>query len=85
MQFSKKQMNQLRRILETTQQLLAEAGRQTAGSKGNSASGAISRRRVGKELASFKKTIKSERKAGTSVADLARKHGVTPSYIYQLG
>jgi transposase-like protein len=29
--------------------------------------------------------LKQERKAGASVAALAKKHGVTPSYIYQIG
>ena len=41
-------------------------------------------RRSGKELAAFRKMLLSERKRGTSVAELARKHGITTAYIYQL-
>lgn len=41
-------------------------------------------RRSGKELAAFRKMLKSERKAGVPVAQLAKKHGISASYIYQL-
>ncbi len=41
-------------------------------------------RRSGKELAAFRKMLLSERKRGVPVAELARKHGITTAYIYQL-
>jgi hypothetical protein len=85
MQLSKKQINQLIRIIETTQQILAEANRQPDPARvGARPSGRSKPRRSGKELAAFKKTIVAERKRGVPVAELAEKHGVTPSYIYQL-
>jgi hypothetical protein len=42
-------------------------------------------RRSGKDLVNFRRMLKTERKAGVPVAQLAKKHGVTPSYIYQIG
>ena len=41
-------------------------------------------RRSGKELVQFRKMLKSERKKGVAVADLAREHGVSTAYIYSL-
>ena len=41
-------------------------------------------RRSGKVLAAFRKMLLSERKRGVPVAELARKHGITTAYIYQL-
>lgn len=88
MQLTKRQVDQLIKILETTQQILAEANRETPRTNQTGASqggnGATRTRRTGKDLATFKKTVKAERKAGASVAELARKYGVTPSYLYQL-
>ena len=85
MQMSKKQVGRLLQIIETAQQILAEASRESGLEPSAKAGGRdAGKRRVGKELLEFKKMIKAERKGGTSVADIARKHGVTPSYIYQL-
>jgi|LauGreDrversion4_2_1035121.scaffolds.fasta_scaffold61085_2 hypothetical protein len=41
-------------------------------------------RRSGKELTAFRKMLLNERKRGIPVAELARKHGITTAYIYQL-
>jgi hypothetical protein len=41
-------------------------------------------RRTGKELIQFGKMLKAERKKGVSVAELARKHGVSTAYVYSL-
>jgi hypothetical protein len=41
-------------------------------------------RRSGKELAEFRRMLMSERKKGVAVAELARKHGISTAYIYQL-
>lgn len=85
MQLSKKQISQLIKILETTQQILAEANRAPVNTDGSGKGSSATRtRRTGKDLVAFKKTVKAERKAGVPVAELARKYGVTPSYLYQL-
>jgi hypothetical protein len=47
--------------------------------------GWVGARRSGKELVAFRKMLKAERKAGASVAEMAKRHGISPSYIYQLG
>lgn len=82
MQLSKKQISQLIKILETTQQILADANRAPAAGPREQAG--VRTRRTGKDLVAFKKAVKAERKAGASVAELAQKYGVTPSYLYQL-
>ncbi len=41
-------------------------------------------RRSKKEAAALKRLLKSERKAGVPVAELAKKHGISPAYIYML-
>lgn len=82
MQLSKKQISQLIKILETTQQILADANRAPA--TGSREQAGARTRRTGKDLVAFKKAVKAERKAGASVAELAQKYGVTPSYLYQL-
>ena len=41
-------------------------------------------RRTGKELIAFRAMLKAERKKGVPVAELARKHSITPTYIYLL-
>ena len=41
-------------------------------------------RRTGKDLVRFRKMLKAERKKGVAVAELARKHGISPTYIYLL-
>lgn len=83
MQLTKKQISQLIKILETTQQILADANREVS-SSGSRAEAGTRTRRTGKDLVAFKKAVKAERKAGASVAELAQKYGVTPSYLYQL-
>ena len=85
MQLSKKQISQLIKIVETTQQIIADARNGRAGPKVAAAKNNATRtRRTGKDLVAFKKMIHAERKAGASVAELASKHGVTPSYLYQM-
>lgn len=88
MQLTASDAAQLKKIIAIAQTLLEKSGdaspkgsRSAAASKG--AQGRI--RRSGKDLASFRKMLKAERKAGVPVADLAKKHGISPSYIYQLG
>ncbi len=77
---STKEVAQLRKIIVLAEGLLANAGKTPAGK-----SAANGRRRSGKELEAFRKMLKQERKSGASVSALAKKHGVTASYIYQIG
>jgi len=41
-------------------------------------------RRSGAELVAFRKLLVAERKRGVSAAELAKTHGVSAAYIYQL-
>ena len=41
-------------------------------------------RRTGRELVQFRKMLKAERKKGIPVAEMARKHGISTTYIYLL-
>lgn len=83
MYLSKKQVSQLQAVIASTQKILEQANR-TSDARRTQKGDGTARRRRGADLTAFKKMIKAERKGGASVADLAQKHGVTPSYIYQL-
>lgn len=83
MSLTSKEVAQLKKIIAAAEQLIAGAG--TESRAGSARSGRSGRRRSGKELENFRKMLKQERKSGASVAALAKKHGVTPSYIYQIG
>jgi hypothetical protein len=52
--------------------------------RGNGKSVTTRTRRSKKEVVALKKLLKSERKAGVPVAELAAKHGVSSAYIYML-
>jgi hypothetical protein len=88
-----REIDMLRQIISLAGSLIAnahpEAGR-SAGKSGKSEakSGAEAegkrRRRTGKELAAFRKMLVAERKRGVPVAELAKKHGISAAYIYQL-
>lgn len=86
MPLTKSEIQQLRKIIAVAQALIGKAERGDRGGKSKtqrSAKGPATRR-SGKELETFRAALKAERKSGVSVAELAKKHGVTPSYIYQL-
>ena len=84
MQLSKRQADRLHTIIDAAQKILAEASKsRPAGTSRRGTNGPATRRR-GANLVAFKKMIMVERKKGASVAEIAKKHGVTPSYIYQL-
>jgi hypothetical protein len=83
---SSNELAQLKKLVAIAEKLIANAeppkrGRPKVGAK------APTNRRVrrsGKDLAAFRKMLKSERKKGVPVADLARDHGISAAYIYQL-
>ncbi len=80
-----KEVAQLRKIIVLAEGLLANGGKTPAGKTSAGKSAESGRRRSGKELEAFRKMLKQERKSGASVSALAKKHGVTASYIYQIG
>jgi DNA invertase Pin-like site-specific DNA recombinase len=90
-----REIDMLRQIISLAGSLIAsahpDAGRsagKSAKSEAKSGAGAEAegkrRRRTGKELAAFRKMLVAERKRGVPVAELAKKHGISAAYIYQL-
>ena len=79
-----KQITELLKIMEGIQALLLEEVRSAPSDDGRARMGDVRPRRRGAKLIAFRKLLLSERKAGASVAELALKHGITPSYIYQM-
>jgi DNA invertase Pin-like site-specific DNA recombinase len=86
MALTSKEMAELKKIVARANQLIAKAQGGEKVSAKTSARRSINsgRRRSGKELEAFRKMLKAERKAGVPVAQIAKKHGITPSYIYQM-
>jgi Mor family transcriptional regulator len=88
MNLSKRQISQLLNIIETAQAILAAASdaTQTRKSKVSStgSSPKTTTRRSGKDLVAFRKALVAERKSGVPVAEIAKRHKVSTSYIYQL-
>lgn len=86
---SNREIDMLRQIIALAGALIAEAhpepgrGAKKGAPKAAEPKGKR-RRRSGKELADFRKMLVAERKRGVPVADLAKKHGVSAAYIYQL-
>lgn len=83
MYLSKREIQQLQKFIDLTQELL-ERAKNSEGDKGGRQK-PTRIRRSGKDLVAFRKTLRAERKAGVAVAEIARKHGISPAYIYQLG
>lgn len=83
MSLSAAEIQQLKKIIALAEGLLAKSGK-SSGSATRAGKTGPATRRTGKELAAFRAMLKSQRKAGVPVAELASKHGVTPSYIYQM-
>lgn len=86
MSLSAREIAELRKIVAIAQKLLAAAEEKPRTSRAGAARPAAKKnsRRRGKELIAFRKTIAAERKRGVPVAEIARKHGVTPNYVYQI-
>jgi hypothetical protein len=83
MSLTAKEVSELKKIVARAKVLLAKAEGKTVATARRSASVRV--RRSGKDLVTFRRMLKAERKAGVPVAQLAKKHGVAPSYIYQIG
>lgn len=85
MPLNESDVRRLRNIIRICEELLSDAvgdARRTDKSVGPEPKKRV--RRSGKELIAFRKMLLAERKKGVSVAELARKHGVSTAYIYQL-
>jgi hypothetical protein len=78
------QIAQLKQIVQIAQKLIAQAEKRTESKSQVRANVGARRRRSGKELVAFKKLLKSERKRGVPVAQLARQHGISSAYIYMI-
>jgi hypothetical protein len=88
MSLSAKDIAQLRKLIAIAEKMIAENPAPKRGrpakltEKGSAPSKRL--RRSGKDLVAFRKMLKAERKKGTPVAELARNHGISAAYIYQL-
>jgi len=83
-------MKRLQRVVSILEKLISSSpkprrGRPPLNGKGiaNKASGKRIRR-TGKELIKFRTMLKAEKKRGVPVAELAKKHGISLAYIYQI-
>ena len=77
MVLTNKEIAKLNRIMKLAEQLVQ-------GSKVRSRGKRTRIRRTGRELIQFRKMLKAARRKGIPVAALARKHGISPAYIYLL-
>jgi hypothetical protein len=85
MTLARNEIAQLNRVITTLQKIVVHESKSGNGStdKTNAKPGPRVRR-SGKELAAFRKMIVAERKKGVPVATLAKRHGISTTYIYQL-
>jgi hypothetical protein len=85
-----KEISKLRRVIALVETLIDESPKPRRGrpalsnGSGKKRANGKRTRRTGKDLVRFRKMLKAERKRGVSVAELARKHGISPAYIYLL-
>lgn len=87
-----KYISKLRRIIALAEKLIEESPKPRRGrptlSNGRSSSKEKTNgkriRRTGKDLMQFRKMLKAERKKGIPVADIARRHSISSTYIYLL-
>jgi hypothetical protein len=85
MSLTNKEVAELRKIVARANELIAKARDRETVKTSARRSGSVRTRRSGKDLVAFRRMLKAERKAGVPVAQIAKKHGVTPSHIYQIG
>ncbi len=85
MTLTAKEIAQLNKIIGIAQDLVDRAGGAKKAHRANGRVESVRIRRSGKDLSAFRRMLKAERKAGVPVAEIAKKHGISASYIYQLG
>jgi transposase-like protein len=74
---SKKQIRSLEKVISIATELLNSPEAIAVASSNR-------KRRSGKDLVEFRKKLIEARTKGASVAELAKEHGVSPAYVYQL-
>lgn len=74
----------LRKIAASLEELASAIEVQGIQRTASAKSGRVRTRRSKKEVAELKKLLKTGRKQGVPVAELAAKHGVSTAYIYML-
>jgi hypothetical protein len=90
MALTAREIAKLRRIIAISERIFSindkPKQRRPALRSHNGASGLANKRtrRTGKDLVEFRNTIKAELKKGRPVVQIAKRHGVSTSYIYQL-
>lgn len=87
MSLSARELTQLRKIVGIAEKLIAKAdasGQASVRGGGARPKSTKRARRTGKKLLAFRKMLLTERKRGVSVAELAKKHDISRTYIYQL-
>ena len=86
MSLSKRQINNLNKIIQMAQQIIAlgeaDAAKGAAGKSGQGVG--IRRRRSSSEAAKMRADILAKRAKGVSAASLAEKYGVSTAYIYMI-
>jgi hypothetical protein len=85
MSLTVKEITELKKIIARANELIAKANGHEVVKISARRSASVRVRRTGKNLQAFRRMLKAERKAGVPVAQIAKKHGVSPSYIYQIG
>jgi hypothetical protein len=84
MSLTPKEVTELKKIVARAKELISKAEAKSVKPTARRST-SVRTRRSGKDLVALRRMLKAERKAGVPVAQLAKKHGVTPSYIYQIG
>jgi hypothetical protein len=90
MSLSAREIARLRRIIAISENLIANSPKPKRGRPASKSDNgdlkSVSRRtrRTGKDLAEFRKILRTERKKGMPVAQIAKKHGISTAYVYQL-
>lgn len=86
MTLSNSEIAQLNRVITALQRIVAQPNKSGKGrvTKAISKKPARRARRSGKELVAFRRMLIAERKKGVPVAQLAKRHGISTTYIYQL-
>ena len=84
MSLSGRELSQLKKIVALAQDLIDKAEAAPTKEKAAKKVSTDRIRRTGKELVAFRKMLKAERKRGVSAPDLAKEHGISKAYIYQL-
>jgi len=90
MALTAREIAQLRRIIAISERLFSinnkSKQRRPALTSHNGASRLATKRtrRTGKDLVEFRSALKAELKKGRPVAQIAKRHGVSTSYIYRL-